>query len=434
MCRSRKHSRDQLSLLDLLTLATCGEDEADGVAQLTPLPGGAAGAVERLRDEGVVIYRSGMSSRSDFAGYAGAGVPVGVAILDVSRPVFEMILGYNEAGGRVFVDSNAFSAFRKGGEVDFDQVLGRYAELVGRAARPELLAVVMPDRIGDQRGTLALLAAYRERVRHFVAAGADVLVPLQKGELSLAEVYRETVAVLGTDAFRVGLPSNEEAVTEEELLDLVAEVKPRRLHLLGIARQKRLVGLVMRLRELSPDTHVSTDANHLRASIGKGRALTESVRRGKHEETIACMHEGSGELGLMDEADFIGGVYTTPHYLTEPMARLLARAVTDDEALRREIISAAVCEEPGDECGSRLGDLIEREFPGRYGEAVMWDAYCAIVGKAAGAGVRTREITRLATAQRRPEEAGCLPVGSTAALESTAGGYDEGDAVEALAA
>lgn len=423
MRRWRRHIRGQQCLFDLLPTSPCGEGSPACGAQLRPLSDGSHGAVEGQRDWGIVIYRSGMSSRSDFAGYAGAGVPVGVAILDVSRPVFEMFLGYNGAGGRVFVDSNAFSAFRKGEEVDFGQVLGRYEELVERAARPELLALVMPDRIGDQQGTLALLAEYRERVRRFVATGADVLVPLQKGALSLAEVYRETVAVLGTDNFRVGLPSNEEAVSEEELLEFVAEVKPRRLHLLGIARQKRLGGLVERLRELSPCTHVSTDANHLRAAIGRGRPLTEAVRRGVHEVTVACMHEGSGELGLLDESDFVGGVFNTPSYLTDAQARLLARAVTDDEGLREEIIEAAACEERGEEYGSRLGDVLEREFPGRYGEAVLWDAYCAIVGKAAGSGVRTREITRLAEGQRRHEEAGCVPA-VIAGVRGVRSGFD----------
>jgi hypothetical protein len=365
-----------------------------------------------------LVYRSGASARSDFSGFARAGVPVGVEIGSVSRPVEELLVEYNGAGGLAFVDTGAFGAFRRGGRVDFDEVLARYRSLLARARRRGALALVMPDVVGDQGATLDLLLKHRDQVREFVAAGADVIVPLQKGALDLAAFYAVVVEALGTDDFRVGLPTREAAVGEGELLEFVAAVRPARLHLLGIARGRRFAPLVGHIAALSPRTHVSSDANHLRALVGSGRPLTVAVETEIRERAAECSHTGDAAKGLPDETEFVGSLYGTPDYLTPAMARAFARAVTDDETLRAEIERAAVLGVRGEEFGSPLGDVLEREFPGAYGEMVVWKAYYALVKKAVGSEVREHEIARLET--RRGAAGKLMPGDATDSRSRTA--------------
>lgn len=371
------------------------------IAQLTLWPHEAAApTVAPLQPP--LVYRSGMSARADFTGYAQAGVPVGVDIQRVSRPVADLIVAYNGTGGRVFVDSGAFGAYRRGGRVAFAEVLARYEALLGRAANKGALALVMPDLVGDQQGTLAELKRYRVEVRQFITAGADVIVPLQKGAHALAAFYHVVVAALGTNNFRVGLPARAAAVTEAELLTFVAEVAPRRLHLLGIARSKRFAPLVARIGELAPATHVSADANHLRALVGVGRPLTIAVEIEVRERAAAAAFGGDMERGWPDETEFVAGLYNTPFFLTAAQARIFAAATTEVAGLRAGIVRAATTDVVGVEFGSALGDLLEREFPGHYGEMVVWQGYYALVKRAVGAEVRAAEITRIAGARHQP--------------------------------
>lgn len=399
-------------------------------ARLALVPAGGGPAARALAERvvaeagGVVVYRSGMSSKSDFIGVAGAFVPVGVVIGEVSARVMGLMVEYNLAGGLIFVDSGAFPAFRRNESVDFDRVLDRYDELLARVARPENLALVMTDIVGDQPGTLELLGRYRARVRAFIESGADVLVPLQKGALTLAEAYRETVRVLGDDRFRVALPSNEAAVTEEELLAFLEEVRPGRIHLLGVARHRRFGPLVEKIRAASPETHVSSDANHLRAIVGEGRPLTRAVATRVAERANDILYDGCAELGLVDETVYVYNILNEPQYLSEAAAARLAdaltRAYTEEERRRElyeEVVAAARDPRPpvyGDAAdgeedevfhyGSRLGQVIDRHWPGQLGDAVVEWFIEDMVARAVRPGLRAEEITRLMSGRR--EDAG----------------------------
>lgn len=57
----------------------------------------------------------------------------------------------------------------------------------GRGAR---LHIVAPDVIGDQAASLALLAQHRGIVREIIAAGHDVLVPVQRGAMTPYQAWR----------------------------------------------------------------------------------------------------------------------------------------------------------------------------------------------------------------------------------------------------
>jgi hypothetical protein len=399
-----------------------GGEDAAGVGVAEP-----SGRETARPAHGVIIYHSGMSSITDFRGAAMAGVPVGLQIMDASEAVRAEAVAYADGGGLVFNDTGAFPAFRRNEEVDFAEVFRRFRAMLAAATRPAGLAFVMPDRVGDQSGTLRLLEEYRDEVAHFVAAGCDVMVAVQRGELSLAEAYRETCRVLGTDEFRVAMPSNEAAVTEGELLAFLDEVRPRRLHLLGIARNRRFAPLVAEIRRRSPETHVSSDANRLRAMLGKGRPVTEAVNR-RVRERIDEVLEEDHLAGVGDVTEIVYHIWNTPAFLKESEARRLARHLTQgwtgergSEEFFKRIVAAARdphppvydYEEDASEgafhYGSSLGQLIEEFFPGQLGD---WDIETFIqreIRRTVQPDIRAEEIARHLRPGSRPGETPAHP-------------------------
>lgn len=92
-------------------------------------------------------FGSGASAFWDFLGYALVGMPVGVTATELTAKVRAKIVSYVDRGGRVFVDSGAFGAFRAGKEMDFEGlVFPVYDDLCRRTQRRQGLLLVMPDQ------------------------------------------------------------------------------------------------------------------------------------------------------------------------------------------------------------------------------------------------------------------------------------------------
>ncbi|MEB0222062.1 hypothetical protein [Pseudomonas sp. AB12(2023)] len=132
-----------------------------------------------------LAFHSGMSARSDLRAAVDEGVAVGVVatLLDAVKTIL-VLPRHLDAGGSVFIDSGAFSAFQKGETVEWAKVCRVYESVLNMTDRPGGLSIVAPDVIGDQRGTLALWDLYAKRVIQWISAGARVIVPLQRGSLT----------------------------------------------------------------------------------------------------------------------------------------------------------------------------------------------------------------------------------------------------------
>ncbi|MFY9225643.1 MAG: hypothetical protein WAQ98_23400 [Blastocatellia bacterium] len=83
-------------------------------------------ALEKANPECPIFFHSGNSAANDFLGHSMAKKPIGVQIQLCSENVKKLMLNYNAQEGRLFIDSGAFSAFRKGEQVDFDKVIKAY--------------------------------------------------------------------------------------------------------------------------------------------------------------------------------------------------------------------------------------------------------------------------------------------------------------------
>ena len=247
--------------------------------------------------ENLVRFASGMSGISDLenatrarSGHTnhGIGVDVGLISQNAINQIAHTVLNMKTP---VFVDSGAFSNFRqqlKGNKpkpLDFDAILAKYDAIeeaiqrlndVEESEYPRPL-FVMPDIVGDQKASLDLIDKHKNWIQAELNFNISrPIIPIQKGAMSLADVYKHLVKTLGTDNFIVGIPSNEKAVSRADLDQFLKEVKPKAIHFLGAASDTKLNPLLHTVALLSPDTNVTADASQVRSSILNGVAQGKS--------------------------------------------------------------------------------------------------------------------------------------------------------------
>lgn len=239
----------------------------------------------RVRDTGSFVmpftwdlaFHSGMSARSDLRAAVDEGIAVGVVatLLDTSKTIL-VLPRHLDAGAAAFIDSGAFAAFQKREAVDWNKVFGVYESVLNMTDNPTGLSIVAPDVIGDQVATLALWEVHAERVRSWIVAGARVIVPLQRGELSAGSMLAHAKRIFNTDLFCAGIPSNLEAMSAEDCSTL----HHHDFHVLG--RVVLTAELTVKLDALlanNPDATYTADANWLRSRLREVSTAAERMRR-----------------------------------------------------------------------------------------------------------------------------------------------------------
>ena len=250
-------------------------------------------------------YASGLSAIGDLssggraAGGAklrGVGVDVGELSANGIETLANAIVNQQAAA---FVDSGAFGAFRRGlksGTVtpmDFDAILAKYdriLEAISDANPAEMRAgddypmplMVMPDIVGDQAGSIELARKYKAWIAtEAMARLMRPIVPIQIGDLTMAEAYAQVVEILGTDNFIVGIPSNEKAVSNAEFTQFLRDARPKAVHILGAASDRKLAPRLRSIIEagMADTLEVTADASPIRSAIM--RAVQQGAKRGQ---------------------------------------------------------------------------------------------------------------------------------------------------------
>lgn len=223
-------------------------------------------SIEVDRDCFSSIFVSGSSAYWDARGVMEAAMPVGVVAGELPHTTVSLLRDYARGGGKIFVDSGSFSSFTRGKKVDFQMVFLMYDRLMHNLAHQakSRFSLVMPDEVGNQAATLELLASNKVKILEYIKTGADVIVPLQRGNLPVYKMAECIFAMLGTRSIRLGLPSNAAALADEEL----ARIRHDRFHILGKATlDKKLKRRAYTLLETNPGASISCDANLLRSRI-----------------------------------------------------------------------------------------------------------------------------------------------------------------------
>lgn len=140
-----------------------------------------------------------------------------------------------------------------------------------------LLYLVAPDMVGNQSVTLQRLNCYAKRlIRMAKHPRVKIIVPLQNGEMSLADFdrqVRQVFAKQGTPGFHYirGIPSKKRATTTADIAALVQalqddQVPDLQLHLLGLGPDSPRF---QEVSELLGSIPFSCDSVRMRALVGK---------------------------------------------------------------------------------------------------------------------------------------------------------------------
>ena len=353
-------------------------------------------------------FGSGASAKWDFLGYALVGSPVGVTATELSPGVMKLIVSYLDRGGRVFVDSGAFGAFRAKTQLDFEkQVFPRYEELLRGTRCPQGLLLVMPDVVGDQHATLALQRRFLSRIVTWIERGVEAIFPVQNPDADPIGVYADIRALIGNRPHAVGVPSNERAWKPHQVVGFAGQVRPGRMHLLGLARKSVLRQIERDVADVSPDTRLSCDACELIAHAGKGRRLTDRARS-RMESAIECVERGSDpEVPLPALSTYMVDVLYTPGFLSPKQAIMVGESMGYS----------------GPEWASRFADASRAgmlDVLGRLDPDEEWihDAVTEVVAariyrpwvrRTLAGPIRSWEVARIATG-KDPYDAGICPL------------------------
>jgi len=228
-----------------------------------------------------IAFHSGMTSKSDLRAAVDEGVSVGVVALKVTLAQKILVLPrFLNSGGKVFVDSGAFTVRSQGGTMDWTKVFRLYEFLLDMTDQPNGLSIVAPDVVGDQVRTLALWEEHAGRVRAWIEAGARVIIPLQFGDLSAAELLVCAKRIFGTDRFCVGIPSNLDALGLEDCASLFHHD----FHILGrVVLDKDLQAKLEALKLNNPLARYTADANWLRSRTAKMSQVKPQPERAPYD-------------------------------------------------------------------------------------------------------------------------------------------------------
>jgi cytochrome c553 len=283
------------------------------------------------------LFCSGASRPAEIDGLVSIAHPLGVVATEASAPCLGTLAQLSYQGYPLFVDSGAYglqqAAVNAGGnaqDLDFDEVFDCYEMLV-RNARPgqpaQHLYLVMPDVVGNQRATVALLNRYAPRIAPLLAAGVEVIVPLQaggEGALSLQAAVEELLALLGP-RIRLGIPSANARALKALPNAMLAQVRHDRFHILGMATMgKAFAARVAALAQEKAVIDVSCDAVLFRKDTATLSQLTQQYR--PWIEATTALQD------YVDDTEAIGAMWLTGDGLTERQVRAIARLLGQPEA------------------------------------------------------------------------------------------------------
>jgi hypothetical protein len=283
--------------------------------------------------EGVTVYASGTNRVTDLQAAVAAGVPIGVDVSRLSDRAIEEMLA---SALSVLVDSGAFSevSIRDGrieiaspiSNREWKRRLAIYLRIARAfSAKPGAtsvarVTVVAPDRVGSQQITLDRLTQFRSEMQEVQVAGADIVVPLQVGPLPLAEFYAAAATVIGFTIVP-GMPMKKAATTPAAALQFVQQIRPKRIHLLGMGITNRNAEpLIRSLQHVRPGIHISLDSNRIRAGVGRHRIITCK----EHHYGIEL---AEGWTGALDLRPWGGSIHDMTDAIFQPSLWLTGTAL-----------------------------------------------------------------------------------------------------------
>ncbi len=272
------------------------------------------------------VFASGMSRPVDMAGAIRAGQPFGVDVGLLSAQGRAGVVRAVRSGVGVFIDSGAFRIFKSnldltrqqaaqlalmdgGGKgLDDDEVMKRYAGLVtvlGRIPSADLdkLYLVAPDVVGNAAETLRLVAKHRALLADMLNVGVNIIVPLQqdrrRGFVAMARAVLRSLAASNVGPI-LGIPTHECAIRARDLQDLLAQLRPARVHLLGAGASQSARQHLDTLRRQNEEIDVTMDANLLRSRLSELEGSAGEARSHKIAALLQLATAGKQEVSAQE--------------------------------------------------------------------------------------------------------------------------------------
>lgn len=252
-------------------------------------------------------FLSGSNRATEIRGMTLAGRDVGCVATLISAGAMGALLSHSMRTGRhVFVDSGAFSEVKFGPEgrtrvktLDWDAILTTQEAIANWLSWRAW--VVAPDSVGSQPESLGRLERYRESVRAMERRGANILVPIQNGDVDETRYADEVDGILGC-AWIPAFPCKK-AATQPGAIERFLRVRTfRRVHLLGLGiKNRRLDEYLAACRT----TNVTLDSCWLTANAGHTNGPGGGPRRYTKARGLAraVLPEGS-KIELSELAAF----------------------------------------------------------------------------------------------------------------------------------
>ena len=280
--------------------------------------------LEWLDEYGVTYFASGANHPGEILGLSSVGINPGVTVNELKAGALEAIESLAQTDVLLFVDSGAFGEISfgsqgpyvaKGKAITDSEWLRRlnvYNE-IAQAIGPQAY-LVAPDKVAFQQETFARQERFAGFVEYLASLGANILVPLQKGKLSLFEAYLESLNILDLPDMVASIPMKKDATKLSELVEFLQAALDYgapipRLHLLGMgpkASQARKV--IEEIARTSPETEVFMDSVLITSIAGRSggklrgpRLLTVASDAAMYELADAIARGAVPDIPRFDE-------------------------------------------------------------------------------------------------------------------------------------
>ena len=272
----------------------------------------------------VASFASGSNHAGELVGFAEAGWDVGFAADKVNQLSEDALLALAGSGVAVFADSGAFGEMTvtdKGlvvkkviTDAAWRSRIALYLRL-GRVLGDQLYAVA-PDRVGDQVVTVQRLRRYAAEMKAVADTGAVVLVPLQKGALSLADMHRLAASILPW-AWTPAIPSRLASTSLADVEAYIREIQPAAIHMLGMGEtsKKWPAFKAMFDRAARHDIRVSLDSVKITAHVGRKRSIAR-LTAAQDRALDSMRSEVFGERAGLDATDWTDAASEPDEWLT----------------------------------------------------------------------------------------------------------------------
>ena len=304
-------------------------------------------AAENL-DAEVIQYVSGaQSSPAIINGVIAGQAPLCVTACNLSERAFAQLEAYvQRPGSRLLVDSGAFLYRDNPKAMPWARVIEMYRRLSSWCDDQARIDFVLPDVVGDQDGTLAVLNEWGRACVEAVGDSDRCLLTIQGGSLAPDAFIDRARAFLGFPIRSIALPCKVAQMPAQQL-HCLERLDIRRIHLLGTGRCSRITreyGVV--LGEALPGVRITCDSTSFRAQIGKGREITETRREYQRREVV---ENGEIYADLAGDSELRAAVIALLHEKGDPTTATAIAALDDDELEDEQEVGGMELMQWGDE-------------------------------------------------------------------------------------